>query len=151
MLYDEMLNWYRETTAADAYMVGFTYQHALYLVEVSELSDAWVKADRASSKKGGWKKLRVKLSAAIKRELVESGKAELLGGEELLTADPAHNKGENFERVLTERLTGKTWIKDSTPFWVAGDIQVDGLEIQIKLDGAELTNEKAVRRAMSLA
>ena len=148
-MYEAMWNWYKATTAADSYVVGFTYKHALYLVEVSELSDAWVKADRASSKKGGWRKLRVKLTTAAKRELVETGAAELVGGEELLTADPLHNKGENFERVVTERA-GQTWVKDSVPFWVAGDLRVNGLEVQVKLDGAELTNERCYTR-MALA
>ena len=60
-----------------------------------------------------------------------------------------YNKGENFERVITELLIGETWVKDSVPFNVAGDIRWNGEEVQIKFDGAELTNEKTLARAMA--
>ena len=102
------------------------------------------KLDRASSKRGGFAKIRIKLTAKDRAEL--SATAELLGAEDLLMKDSAHNKGENFERELTERWTSETWVKDSVPFWVAGDIRVDGIEVQVKLDGAELTNERTLGR-----
>ena len=86
----------------------------------------------------------IKLTAKDRAEL--SATAELIGSEDLLMKDSAHNKGENFERELTERWTSETWVKDSIPFWVAGDIRVDGVEVQVKLDGAELTNERTLGR-----
>ena len=57
-----------------------------------------------------------------------------------------YNKGENFERIITELLTGETWVKDSVPFNVAGDIVVNGENIQIKFDGAEITNERLLKK-----
>jgi hypothetical protein len=119
--------------------------HNLYAVKLNfeELS-RFFKLDRASSKRGGFAKIRIKLTSKDRAELSEN--AELIGAESLLTADPKHNKGENFERELTERWTAETWVKDSVPFWVKGDITVNGEEIQVKLDGAELTNEKILTR-----
>ena len=145
MTMTEMMTDYRSHSAAHVYALGFLYEHRLYAVKLSfdELS-RFFKLDRASSKRGGFAKIRVKLTSKDRAELSET--AELIGAESLLTADPAHNKGENFERELTERWTSETWVKDSVPFWVAGDIRVDGVEIQIKLDGAELTNEKLLSR-----
>ena len=136
---------YSVHSAAHVYALGFVHNGKLYAAKLSfaELS-RFFKLDRASSKRGGFAKIRIKLTAADRAEL--SATAELIGAEDLLTADPAHNKGENFERELTERWTSETWVKDSVPFWVAGDIRVDGIEIQIKLDGAELTNEKLLSR-----
>ena len=141
----EMLNAYNARSAAHAYALGFVHGGKLYAVKLSfaELS-RYFKLDRASSKRGGFAKIRIKLSSADRAEL--SAIAELIGAESLLTADPAHNKGENFERELTERWTSETWVKDSIPFWVAGDIRVNGEEFQVKLDGAELTNEKTLAR-----
>ena len=141
MTMTEMMNRYERASAAHTYALGFTANGNLYATKLSftELS-RYFKLDRASSKRGGFAKIRIKLTASERAEL--SLTAELIGAESLLTADPAHNKGENFERELTERWTAETWVKDSVPFWVAGDIRVDGVEIQIKLDGAELTNEK---------
>ena len=105
------------------------------------------KLDRASSKRGGFAKIRIKLTSKDRAEL--SLTAELIGAESLLTADAKHNKGENFERELTERWTAETWVKDSVPFNVAGDIVVNGENVQVKLDGAELTNEKILGRLIA--
>ena len=136
---------YNARSASHVYALGFIHAHNLYAVKLSfdELS-AFFKLDRASQSHGGMLKIRIKLTASQKAEL--SLIAELIGAEDLLTADPKHNKGENFERELTERWTAETWVKDSVPFWMAGDITVNGEEIQVKLDGAELTNEKILSR-----
>lgn len=142
---EEMLAKYNERSAAHTYALGFIFERNLYAVKLGfgELSQ-YAKLDRASSKRGGFAKLRIKLTATDRAEL--SAKAELIGAENLLMKDAKHNKGENFERELTERWTAEEWVKDSVPFWMAGDIRVDGVEIQIKLDGAELTNEKILSR-----
>ena len=145
MTMNEMTIAYARKTAAHKYALGFVCNGHLYVVVLSfaELS-RYFKLDRASSKRGGFAKIRIKLSSKDRAELSQI--AELLGAESLLTADPDHNKGENFERELTERWTSETWVKDSVPFWVAGDIRVNGEEIQVKLDGAELTNERTLAR-----
>ena len=145
MTMTEMKVAYCARSAAHKYALGFVFGGNLYVITLNfvELS-RFFKLDRASSKRGGFAKIRIKLTSAERAELAQT--AELLGAENLLTADPAHNKGENFERELTERWTSETWVKDSIPFWVAGDIRVNGEEIQVKLDGAELTNEKLLSR-----
>ena len=145
MTMTEMMTDYRAKSAAHVYALGFLYERRLYAVKLSfeELS-RYFKLDRASSKRGGFAKIRIKLTSADRAEL--SLTAELIGSEDLLTKDTAHNKGENFERELTERWTAETWVKDSVPFWVAGDIRVNGEEVQVKLDGAELTNERTLAR-----
>ena len=145
MTMTEMTITYARKTAAHKYALGFVYEGRLYVVVLSfaELS-RFFKLDRASSKRGGFAKIRIKLTASDRAML--SAEAECLGSADLLMKDAKHNKGENFERELTERWTAETWVKDSVPFWVAGDIRVNGVEIQIKLDGAELTNEKILSR-----
>lgn len=145
MTMTEMMNAYNARSASHTYALGFVCGGDLYAKKLTfaELT-RFFKLDRASSKRGGFAKIRIKLTSADRAELAQT--AELLGSEALLTADPAHNKGENFERELTERWTSETWVKDSVPFWVKGDITVNGEEVQVKLDGAELTNEKLLAR-----
>lgn len=145
MTMTEMKVAYFNRSAAHKYALGFVFNGTLYVVTLSfaELS-RYFKLDRASSKRGGFAKIRIKLTATDRAEL--SAVAEKLGTADLLTADTAHNKGENFERVLTELWTAEKWVKDSVPFWMKGDITVNGEEIQVKLDGAELTNEKILSR-----
>ena len=143
----EMLTAYTARNAAHAYILGFVHDGKLYRVELPEIPAHMVGMTRMSSAKGGFRKIRVKLNTAAKLELIAMG-AELMGDASLLEADPAHNRGENFERLVTE-AAGQTWVKDSVPFWVAGDITLNGCEVQIKLDGAELANERSLARALA--
>ena len=144
----EMIATYHAHSAAHSYALGFVFDRALYVAKLSfEELARYFKLDHTSAKRGGYAKIRIRMTAADRAEL--SAKAELLGSEDLLAKDAAHNKGENFERELTERWTNETWVKDSVPFWVAGDIRVGEEEIQIKLDGAELTNERTLTRAFA--
>ena len=112
----------------------------------AHIADNFLKFDRMSSKRGGWAKIRVKLSAMDRKTLVARGQAILLGSADLLETADKYNKGERFERIITETLTGEQWVKDSIPFNVAGDITLNGQEVQIKFDGAELTNERTLMR-----
>ena len=143
----EMMTAYERMSASHVYALGFIHAHALYVAKLNfeELS-RYFKLDRASKSHGGMLKIRIRMTANARAEL--SAKAEKLGAETLLTLDPAHNKGENLERELTERWTAETWVKDSVPFNVAGDIVVNGENVQVKLDGAELTNEKILSMLM---
>ena len=141
----EMMTAYERMSASHVYALGFVHAHDLYVAKLSfaQLSK-YFKLDRASKSHGGMLKIRIRMSSADRAEL--TAKAEKLGAEDLLTADPAHNKGENLERELTERWTAKTWVKDSVPFNVAGDLVVNGENVQVKLNGAELTNEKILAK-----
>lgn len=146
MTLNEMIALYNELTAAEGYIVGFILNHFLYYVRFDHLPTEILKFDRASSKRGGMAKVRVRLGSGIRKALVDNGQAVLIGAETLLLTADKWNKGERFERIITERLTATQWVKDSVPFNVAGDIELDGKQIQIKFDDAELTNEKTLKR-----
>ena len=143
---DEMIARYNALAVATAYIVGFVLNGMLYYTMSAHIADDFLKLDRMSSKRGGWAKIRVKLTSADRKALVMCGKAILLGSADLLDTDDRYNKGERFERIITERLTGAEWVKDSVPFNVAGDITLNGEEVQVKFDGAELTNERTLMR-----
>ena len=151
MTMQEMVTVYNRLAGAHKYLVGFVYDGKVYYVIVSfaELV-SFLKLDRASSKRGGFAKLRVRVSADQQYQLVKSGRALVLGEAEMLEADAKHNKGENFERVVTEQLAGERWEKDNKPFWECGDVRLGGEEIQVKLDNAELTNEKTLGRRLAM-
>ena len=133
---------------ADAYILGFEHAGKIYMKLMRELRDDVLKLDRASSKKGGMAKVRVRVSAKVKAILIAQG-AQVIGEAYELTLDKKHNRGENFERIITEKLTGRKWEKDNVAWNVQGDIEWNGMQIQIKFDSAELTNEKTLARAMA--
>lgn len=151
MTMDEMATTYNKLAGAHKYLVGFARCSAVYYMMASfdELR-AFLKLDRASSKRGGFAKIRVRVSSTQAAQLVYTGKAVKLCDESELNAESKYNKGENFERIVTEKLTGELWVKDSVPFYVKGDITLNGEEVQVKLDGAELTNEKTLARTMEI-
>lgn len=150
MTREEMIRNYNNLAAAHKYIVGFTDRNNLYYTIMNGMiRDDMLKLDKAAESKGGMMKIRVRMSAKIKAMLLHTGKAVLCGVVGDLEADKHYNKGENFERIITELLTGCKWEKDSVPFNVAGDIEWHGEQVQIKLDGAELTNEKTLARAMA--
>lgn len=144
-----MTNWmtttYNKNSAAHSYWFGFVVANLLYVVAgmtFEELS-AYFKNDRASTAKGGFLKVRIKANSADLKALLP--KALLIGSADLLL-DDHWNKGEMFEKVITERFAGTEWVKDSVPFFVDGDATINGEKVQIKLNGAELTNEKILRK-----
>lgn len=136
---------YNALSASHLYILGFMVQNILYYVKMDfETLARYMKADRASSARGGFAKLRIKLTKEQKAELLRM--ATTCGTAEDLTADSHYNKGENFERIITELLTPDRWVKDSVPFNVAGDIVLNGENVQIKFDGAEITNERLLKK-----
>lgn len=136
---------YNALSASHLYILGFMVQNVLYytMMDFEKLA-GFMKMDRMSTAKGGWAKLRIKLTTAQKAELLKI--ATKCGTVEDLTAMEKYNKGENFERIITELLTGQRWVKDSVPFNVAGDIVLNGENVQIKFDGAEITNERLLTK-----
>ena len=136
-----MIKAYRTYSAADAYIMGFVYDKSLYFVAVDEIMPRFLNVEEASRNQG--ENLRLRLRKAQKQSLLKKG-AICLGSADKLVADK-YNKGEIFEKIITEYY-GQEWAKDTVPFWVQGDINLDGVEVQIKLDGATLMNTKQLKK-----
>lgn len=142
---DEMLKLYESKTAANAYIIGFEMNGCLYTLYSETLNAVadCIKYDRAAQSHGGMGKIRLRMSKLDKIKLAR--KAVNHGPVSVMEYAEKYNNGEKFERYITE-LNGQKWSKDSVPFWQAGDIEINGLQVQIKFDGAEITNEKTLMR-----
>ena len=152
MTMQEMINAYNKFSAAHKYALGFIQNGRLYYIMTSfEKLSTYFKLDRASSKRGGAAKIRIRLTSEQRYLLIATGEAVELGPQEMLNFDDCYNRGDHFERIMLETLTDKVWHKNSDPFNVAGDIQLNGEEIQVKFDSAELTNEKCLSRLLATA
>lgn len=139
---NEMLHRYDENKASDIYLLGFESDGLLYTVFTKELRDDCLKFEKAAEKKGGYNKIRVRLTKKVKAIYINNHKAVCWGKIEIMNFNDQYNNGEHFERVAVERLTGRKWVKDSKPFNVTGDFEYAGQQVQAKFDDAELTNEK---------
>lgn len=151
MTINEMLATYHAHSAASLYYLGFVLNGLVYTAQLSfdELV-TYCKLDHTSSARGGYAKIRIRIGKRAACELVLSGKATAIAyEEELKPENNKYNRGENYERIITEQA-GQTWVKDRIPFWVAGDIEINGIQIQIKLNGATLVEEPTLVREFSL-
>jgi len=126
---------YRKYSAADAYILGFIYKNNLYAIMVDEIAPRFMRVERESSKKGGKEKLQLRLRNKDMEYLIRKG-AECFGDNSAL--DGEYNKGVEFERLVYNRNGQEYRGKDSVGFWVAGDIEIDGKQVQVKLNGAQI-------------
>ena len=149
--FQDMAMRYHRTSAAKKYIIGFVRHEKVYYVTVGfDKLATMLQTDRESTSHGGAKKLTVYVSTEQIVTFIMNGEAVELCDAAELTADKRHNKGDNFERIITEKQTGKTWKKDRTPYWQAGDINLNGEEIQIKLTKATLVSATTLAKAETL-
>lgn len=132
---------YRKYSAADNYILGFIFNHMIYMVRVAEIMPRYLNVEEASRNQG--ENLRLRLKKAHKEQLLKKNPI-CLGSADCLN-DNKYNKGEIFEKLVTEWY-GQKWEKDTIPFWVQGDINLNGKEVQIKLDSATLMNTKQIKK-----
>lgn len=137
---------YFKHAAARAYVVGFIRAGKVYYFRTDDKGLRKLLTEtRTSSARGGVISLRVYVPADVQRKLIAEGKAVELCDAAML--DGA-NAGDLFEKVVFETFTGKTWKKDRTAFYEAGDMELDGEQIQIKLNTATLTNETVIKHML---
>ena len=143
-----MINNYRKFSAADSYILGFIYKHDVYMIEVPEIMPRYMRVEHESSRKGGAAKLQLRLPKGYQEQLIRKG-AVCIGNESMLEGQ--YNKGVEFERVIYE-LNGQTFSgKDNVPFYVEGDINIDGREVQVKFNGAQIVVEATLKRLQGRA
>ena len=135
-----MIRTYRKYSVADSYILGFIVNHMVYMVEVAEIMPRLLNVEEASRNQG--ENLRLRIKKAQKAQLMKKNPI-CLGADSCLVAEK-YNKGEIFEKLVTEYY-GQTWKKDTVPFYIDGDINVDGRKIQIKLDSATLMSTKQIK------
>lgn len=142
-----MINNYRRFSAADSYILGFIYKHEVYMIEVPEIMPRYMRVEHESSKKGGSAKLQLRLPKKYQEQLIRKG-AICIGSEEILKG--RYNKGVEFERVINEINGLEFRGKDNIPFYKEGDINLDGREIQIKFNGAQIVVERTLKRLQKM-
>lgn len=150
MSFELMIAIYNMYSVADGYIIGFVRDHKLYMVRIyaKHLPKKWLREDHTSHKRGYQLKAKVYIPTKELDEMIEKGKAKLLGDESLLKEMKKFNKGDNFERIVLERLTKQKWSKNSTPFYKDGDMTYYNRKIQIKFQGAELTTVPTIQKML---
>ena len=138
-----MIKNYRKFSAADSYILGFEYKHNIYAIEIGEIPPRYMTVEHESSKKGGSAKLQLRLKKAYKEQLLRKG-ATLIGNEDILKGQ--YNKGVEFERIISEMNGQEFRGKEKVGIWVEGDLEIDGRQVQIKFNGAQIVVETTLKR-----
>lgn len=134
---------YKKYSAADYYLIGFFYKKVLYIGKLDELKPRFVAIGHAASKAGGGEKLNLYLPNKRKEELIRKGAIAICNKDEF---DTSIGKGWAFEKLVNE-LCGFEWEgQDTVPFYKAGDITINGKEVQLKFEGAQIVAEKTLQR-----
>lgn len=144
VIFEKLINFYNERSAAHEYIFGFQFAGNIYMSRVdSSLLPFVMTLDKAS--RGQGMSLRFKPNKVQKALLMEKG-ADCLCSVDFFMDEvdnSKYNKGEIFEKMVTEYF-GQVWTKDNIPYTEAGDISLNGVEIQIKFEKATFTNEKSM-------
>jgi hypothetical protein len=140
-----MLGYYEKFNKAEKYIIGFAHKGKVYMEMIDHLNPDMITLESASKNQGV--SLRFRPKSAHKAEMLL--KAVCLGTVEMLL-DEKYNKGEMFEKIITERY-GQEWVKDTVPFHKAGDINIGGVEIQIKFEKAALATSKTIEKLLAVA
>ena len=143
-----LLNAYKATTAAAAYIIGFLMNDKVYTIYLNDLPEWLISMDRESTSHGGARKLRIRMTTIARHRLLNLGAAYIGTASEVLAS--RKNKGEAFEQWITENA-GQEWHKDSVPYYMDGDITINGTKYQIKFESASLANENTIAKAMARA
>jgi hypothetical protein len=138
-----MIRNYRKYSAADSYILGFIYKHEVYAVEVAEIMPRYMRVEHESSKKGGCAKLQLRLPQNYQKQLIKKG-AVVIGSEDILQGE--YNKGVQFEKVISEMNGQEFRGKDNIPFYEAGDLEINGKQVQIKFNGAQIVVERTLKK-----
>ena len=137
-----MIKNYRRFSGADSYIIGFIYKHQLYMIEVAEIMPRHMTVLHSSHRTGYQPKLQLVLNNAMKEQFIRKG-AVLLGSEDLVVGE--YNKGVEFERLVCEMNGLEFRGKDNVGFWVGGDVEIDGRQVQVKFQGAQIVAEKTLK------
>jgi hypothetical protein len=111
------------------------------MIEVAEIMPRYLKVEHESSKRGGCEKLQLRLPKHYQEQLIRKG-AFIIGSENILIGK--YNKGVEFERVISELHDKPFRGKDNIPFYIEGDLNVNGKEIQIKFNGAQIVTSRTL-------
>ena len=148
-IFTTMVNHYHRLSYTNQYIWGFTYKKVVYMAFTSqEAVERVCKLDRAS--RGAGYSLRFDPTNAQKLLLMTE--ATVLCSEEFFNSEvknSKYNKGEIFEKMITETVFGQEWKKDTLPFNEGGDVESNGIAYQVKFQKATFCNEKSLANILA--
>lgn len=149
--------YYNKLAGCHSYLIFFEYKKMIYMAKCDRIAQKWCYESRESyrynkngERKGGEQKWAMRLSQKHKEELIRKGAVVVFTAKELETM-PASNKGRRCEWWLHQEYNLGEYHEDTDRFDKCGDVEIDGIQYQVKFENASLTNVRAIRRAQDSA
>ena len=141
---DRMRKQYEEFTAAQGYIIGFEMNGIVYGVEWDKIPRRFTRIQKECSKCGGGYGLYVNITGKkVQEKLIK--KSIVFGTVEQLASE-TYNKGVMFEKMVYEFYGQEFRGKDNVPFHKAGDITIDGKEVQVKFLKARICYDRTLKK-----
>ena len=141
---DRMRKEYEQFTAAEGYAIGFHIGNEVYCAMLDRIPRRYTKVQKECSRIGGYGLYINVKNKKFKNELMK--KAFLIGTLDDIEPTPEYNRGVMFERLVYIAFDQEPRAKDSVRFYEAGDITINGKEIQVKYEHARICYEKTLRK-----
>ena len=141
---DRMRKEYERYTAAEGYAIGFHIGNEVYCAMIDTIPRRYTKIQKECSRVGGYGLYISVKNKKFKNELMK--KAFLIGTLDDIAPTESYNRGVMFERLVYIAFGQEPRPKDNVRFYQAGDITIDGKEIQIKYEHARICYEKTLRK-----
>ena len=142
---DRMRKEYEALTAAEGYAIGFHIGDDVYCAMIDRIPRRYTKIQKEHSKGGGGYGLYINVNnRKAKSELLKH--AFRIGSLADIEPTPQYNRGVMFERLVYVAYGQEPRAKDSVRFYEAGDITIDGKEIQVKYEHARICYDKTLKR-----
>lgn len=141
--------YYNRLTGADRTLVFFEYKGNIYIHECHHIAPRWAHEEFESSKNGGHQKFKMYISTAEKAKLV--GKSHLVMTKAEFEAIPYKNKGHKCEAYLHKACGLGEYTPDHVRFDECGDVEINGIQYQVKFQNASLTNVVVLHKAQAKA
>lgn len=142
-----MITLYHMLSASTLYFFGFMLNGQVYAYTAHVLPRSVLRIEKGSEKNGGYTQVKFRPTVAWKTFMVESGRAVWVASEADFMALEPTNKGHKFEKWVTETYTDEIWVRDTVRFDKAGDVIINGENVQVKFEKAEVINEGSLRNA----
>ena len=141
---DRMRRDYERFTKAQAYIIGFFWEGLVYGVYWDKIPRRYTKIQKECSRMGGGYGLYVDIkSKKVRQELLKKA-FYVCTLEEL--EDSTYNKGVMFEKAIYEMNGQEFKGKDNIPFHKGGDININGVEVQVKYLHARICYDKTLTK-----
>ena len=141
--------YYNRLTGADRTLVFFEYKSNIYIHECHHIAPRWAHEEFESSKNGGHQKFKMYISATEKVKLVPKSTMVMTLAE--FNAIPYANKGHKCEAWLYKACNLGEYTPDHKRFDECGDVEIDGIQYQVKFQNASLTNVVVLHKAQKKA